>query len=56
MSAAERNAERALADVYSEVVRPPKVDKGPWYPRAKDFVSGFASGIALSSVWRMLTK
>jgi hypothetical protein len=55
MSIAERNAERELADLYNGI-RPPKQDKGPWYPRAKTFVEGFGTGYALAKVWRMLTK
>lgn len=51
MSAADRDCERALADLYDEAIRPPDEVKGPLYPRAKTFANGYA----LATVWRMLT-
>ena len=54
MSAADRAAEREVADFYDEAVRPADVDRGPLRPRAKRFGEAFLTGFAISAVIRKL--
>jgi hypothetical protein len=56
MSAKDMRAEREVADFYEDAVRPPDVDKGPLYPRAKRFGAGFLDGLAIGAIVRKLRQ
>ena len=58
MSAKDRNAEREVADYFHQAVRTPeriaaeRLERGPRWPKIKQFGSGLLTGMAVGSVIR----